>query len=860
MVTRNQPPYPFPRQSTEPLGRNGTPQRPRLYSKYDNVEVLLLQWEDDDLGVNTEIEKLNDVLRSRYNFTTYVRRIPSEDAEDYLTETILQFRKGKSFRDLLMVYYGGHTTGSEDECIWSANVATPNPPTLNWLGVQGLLLEHAADVLLILDCCFATRAARRSSVGDNWLLGASGKESRATGVSWKSFTEALTRELERRAELHKLNGQPFTIQSIHSSLIWERDLDVTPVIIMLTERDCKSESTDLTPSPSSPELRLDHSPSAAPEPPSSSPPLGSDLPHRPRVPSKTHSTINALPSNSYTVRLSGLPALFTDSDIHRWLSDRLELEIAILWYAPLTTSPPSSTVVTFSSVATAEQVLAIQDRSFCTQFGGEEATIRLENDFLGLSCLYSSTKSPDGNPTVDLVFIHGTDGHAINSFVSFPIHPTTAALWPCTELPDVLEKAGFYPRIMTFGWDANVWLDPNYNNQKLTAECDSLRQELIDKRFGCNKRPIIFVGHGVGGLVVKQVVLDIINFAFNDDSFENPVKACFFFPVPHHSDNENGFASILAAMDSGVRHKKVSNFSLIESLSCRHQTIVSISDEFDVVRKEHGIPVHRFYEAKQTGNMYIVPENSAVLDRNPENSHRVEANFRDIIQLGKSESNLRQVLGIMRDTIQKKLGPKPARKSTWNKENVYARLRGYDTVFIVDDSPSMAGPRWSTTSDVLSKIAEIAVLYDGDGVDVRFLNINMKDDERLNLKNAEQVMKLFKKVKLHGSTPTADVLEDELIQYLKNFRENPKRKRLNLIVLTDGEPDDVQAVEEVIVKCANQLKDLTAHSLQVGVQFVQIGGDEKASEFLRGLDDDLVKKRNLDRDVSFLFGTKQSSC
>lgn len=857
MPPRNQQPYPLSRQATEPLGSTGALPRPLLYSKYDNVEALLLQWKDDDLGVNTEIEKLDRALRVHYNFTTHVRNIPSEDPEEYLMEVLVQFRRGKGPRDLLILYYGGHAAGSANECTWIANMAT-NPPTLNWLSVQGLLLEYSADVLLILDCCFATQAARGASIGDNWLLGASARESQATGVSWRSFTRGLVRQLKRRAEFHKTCGQPFTVQSIHQSLMqWERDLHGTPVITRLTDHECApTDLTPLAPRPSAP--RLNSSPSAPPDP-SSLQSLGSDLPQRPRVPETVHSIGDVWREKSLMVRLTGLPSSSTRGDISHWLSDRLGQDRIFSRVAPLTTSEPSSTVVTFSSVALAQQALAIDNRHFLARVHGETAFIRLDNIFSGLTCLYSSIKAPAGKPTVDLVFVHGTHGHAIKSFATLSVNPDSEALWLCDELPAVLEEVGIHPRILTFGWAANDWLDPRQDNQSLSRACDSLRRELERARSDCKNRPIIFVGHGVGGLLVKQTVIDIISFAFSDESFENPVKACYFFAVPHNSDNQDGFASILAAMNSVVRHNEIPDFAQIRSLHSRNQMIKSLSSEFDDVRTQYGILVHCFYAAKSTGSIYIVPEKFAILDHNSESSHRVDANFQDIIQLAKSKPNLQHVLNIMRDTILRKLSPRPARMPTVKKENVYSRLKLYDTVFIVDDSDSMAGPRWSTTSDVLAKIAPIAVSYDRDGVDVRFFNADPKDEERLNLASADQVMALFKKVTPEGPTPTADVLEDELNQYMAKFRETRNGKRLNLIVLTDGQPDDVNAVEQVIVKYANELKELKAHSLHVGVQFVQIGGDEGATKFLKGLDDGLVEKWNLDRDVSFLhsYGMEQ---
>lgn len=860
----------LPRQLTVPIRWNGTPEQlnesswhhpHREYSRYNNVEVLLFQWEADDLGVNTEVQRLERLWRSQYNFMTYSRRIPSEDAEDYVIREIMNFRRGKGPRDLLIVYYGGHACGSASQCFWFAK-RTHSSPMLNWLAVQHLLLEHPVDVLLILDCCSATYGARGSSMGDNWFLGASAKESSATGVSWRSFTAAMIRELERRAEIHRENGLPFTVHSIHGALSLDRDLGITPVITRLTDHEC--EGTDLTPLGNPPSPRIQPSPSAPPHLPPSQP-LGPHLPQRPRsplpnIPMPGRDPIDSLPvaypipdalqCECFSVRLRDLPASSTIDDILQSFSDRLG-RTRISRISPLTTSQPKSAVVTFTSAAAAKHALKTHDRRFRTQLGGEPTPIRLDNDFLGLSCLYSSTKSPDGSPTVDLVFIHGTDGHPINTFASHLTEPTREASWLCAELPNFLEEAGMFPRILTFGWAANVWLDPNQDNEKLGKACGSLLQELKRERPDCKNRPMVFIGHGVGGLLVKQAVRDIISFAFEDDNFENPIKACFFFAVPHHSlAKQIGFASILAAMSSVVRHNRLPDFSQIESLRTQHQAIVALSNEFKVVRQQYGFDIQCFYETQTTADMYIVPKASAMLDSALKRSYPVDARFRDLMQLAK-EKNLLQVLNIMRDTIQEKLSPKPALKPTLHEENVLERLRKYDTVFIVDDSDSMAGLRWKTTAKVLAEIASIAVKYDGDGVDVRFLNKDLEDKERLNLDSSEKVMKLFRNVTPTGPTPTADVLWTELKQYLDKLRENGDRKRLNLIVLTDGEPDDVQEVEEVIVEYANQLKELRAHPLQVGVQFVQIGGDEAASKFLRSLDNELKTKRNLDRDVRF---------
>ncbi|KAL9044417.1 MAG: hypothetical protein Q9214_002442 [Letrouitia sp. 1 TL-2023] len=188
------------------------------------------------------------------------------------------------------------------------------------------------------------------------------------------------------------------------------------------------------------------------------------------------------------------------------------------------------------------------------------------------------------------------------------------------------------------------------------------------------------------------------------------------------------------------------------------------------------------------------------------------------------------------------------------KEHVYAALKFYDTVFLVDDSDSMkypdptGGTRWDTAKMVIGEIASIAVDNDSDGIDMHFFNHTHKFK---NLKSTGEVMDVFRNIVPYGSTLTANKLEGILNQYCYNYKKDRESmKCLNLIVLTDGDPDPRQDVAGVIIKYAQKLEALEAPSYQVGIQFVQIGDDPKAAAFLREIDDNLKGRYGLDRDVS----------
>lgn len=196
---------------------------------------------------------------------------------------------------------------------------------------------------------------------------------------------------------------------------------------------------------------------------------------------------------------------------------------------------------------------------------------------------------------------------------------------------------------------------------------------------------------------------------------------------------------------------------------------------------------------------------------------------------------------------------------TPKKERVYAVLKKYHNLFLVDDSDSMMddgpelGSKWDMVKSVMGEIASVAVENDSDGIEVQFFNLFIEPDQRASfkdLKSVEQVMSLFTDIRPDGPSHTADKLEEVLSQYWIDFQNDRQTKGLNIIVFTDGDPSPGQDVEGVILKYAKELENLRAPSWKVGIQFVQIGNDPKAAAFLQGLDDNLKEKYELDRDVS----------
>ncbi|KAG8942462.1 hypothetical protein FRC04_003630 [Tulasnella sp. 424] len=202
-------------------------------------------------------------------------------------------------------------------------------------------------------------------------------------------------------------------------------------------------------------------------------------------------------------------------------------------------------------------------------------------------------------------------------------------------------------------------------------------------------------------------------------------------------------------------------------------------------------------------------------------------------------------------------------------------LRHYDTIFIVDDSGSMlhddadsdGSPkgkakqqeltRWEKARDALEAVVAMATQHDGNGVDIHFLN---SEDSRENCRTERDVMDLFERVSPKGKTPTGRVLKklitpyiDSLIPWSEKANEKSPIKPRNYIVITDGRPTDPEGyrLKDVIFEFARRLDEGGVPLTQLGIQFLQVGNADDATEALQELDGDLqgrVKKGEM-RDI-----------
>ncbi|KAJ5584453.1 uncharacterized protein N7459_004253 [Penicillium hispanicum] len=216
---------------------------------------------------------------------------------------------------------------------------------------------------------------------------------------------------------------------------------------------------------------------------------------------------------------------------------------------------------------------------------------------LGLSQVYV----PRGDPTVDIVFVHGLNGHPHDSWTS----KSTNCFWPVDLLPEIL--APLRPRILTYGYDANVAVfTDGASRDSIVSHAETLASSLAANRNlrNCSDRPIIFVCHSLGGLVVKRAL--IYSRSLSNEKTEHlrsvyvSTFGILFLGTPHNGSDIAKWGLLLHNICRAVLPKKVMDTSpqLIQALRTNNETLQHINSLFaDIMSRFH---IYLFHETRST--------------------------------------------------------------------------------------------------------------------------------------------------------------------------------------------------------------------------------------------------------------------
>lgn len=181
-----------------------------------------------------------------------------------------------------------------------------------------------------------------------------------------------------------------------------------------------------------------------------------------------------------------------------------------------------------------------------------------------------------------------------------------------------------------------------------------------------------------------------------------------------------------------------------------------------------------------------------------------------------------------------------------------AALALVDTVVFADDSGSMNfDENWNQSTEkiedmklIFSRIVETAVLFDDDGISIRFFNNNKVFD---NVTSEQAASQAIDNISFNGATPIGKHLVTKVFQpyVYSKVNANQFTKPVMVYIITDGAPDDKAELKYNIQQCKQWLQTTPYGKSAVNIMFAQVGRDKNASKFLRELDND----RDIGEDV-----------
>ena len=170
--------------------------------------------------------------------------------------------------------------------------------------------------------------------------------------------------------------------------------------------------------------------------------------------------------------------------------------------------------------------------------------------------------------------------------------PATRILWLRDLLPESLDVA----RILTFGYNANA---ASFYGLRSADRIQQHAQTLVadiqaDRSLeGCSRRPLIFLCHGLGGILVKKAL------AYSSTRTSKHVEHLYsifvstygilFFGTPHHG-TENGEWMAASAREMLSTHtSSLKESQLLSVIQKDSETLQAITDQFSSLMKQFHI-------------------------------------------------------------------------------------------------------------------------------------------------------------------------------------------------------------------------------------------------------------------------------
>ena len=212
----------------------------------------------------------------------------------------------------------------------------------------------------------------------------------------------------------------------------------------------------------------------------------------------------------------------------------------------------------------------------------------------GLTVLYQ----PEGrNPSADIIFVHGLQGHPQRTWQSSKDSCSPRAIyWP----RDLLSHDRGDARILTYGYDSRIshFFTGPANQMNISQHGEALLNSVAGERLRSKLqgRPIIFVAHSLGGLLVKEALIESKKQQYNPGKTDiyASTQAIVFFGTPHMGSNDVKWGLLVQRIASVAFN---TNGKILRGLGVDSELLDRLARDFQDVLDSGKLRVCSFQEA-----------------------------------------------------------------------------------------------------------------------------------------------------------------------------------------------------------------------------------------------------------------------
>ncbi|KAH7305415.1 hypothetical protein B0I35DRAFT_362001, partial [Stachybotrys elegans] len=226
-----------------------------------------------------------------------------------------------------------------------------------------------------------------------------------------------------------------------------------------------------------------------------------------------------------TVRVQGVPLGWDKNRLAIFLTESFGTVPTIKSLAQEVQGGVQSATASFQTASDVPKLpMSIKLPTLSKEEASRPASLQVDNNFYGVTTLFIPKEADD---RVDVIALPGLGGHAFESFK----HPPDEYMGLRDTLPqDLTNDATGQPmaRVMTFGYESGV------AGSNLEGLATRLHHSLLPLVATPIARPVIFVAHGFGGLVLKQALVSLSKLENEKDhKLLQAGHGFLFFGIPH---------------------------------------------------------------------------------------------------------------------------------------------------------------------------------------------------------------------------------------------------------------------------------------------------------------------------------------